>query len=133
MQSHFCYILQSTTSNRTYVGYTIDPIRRLKQHNGVLAGGAKATKNHEWELLTIVTSPSFTKHVALSFEWHVKHVKKHGVSGRVKALMWTIQHNHKFKDFDFHVWTSQKMMDVENVDIPVNCSLYDDLSDFMHI
>jgi predicted GIY-YIG superfamily endonuclease len=40
----FVYVLASTHSNRTYVGITTDPLRRLAQHNGELPGGARATR-----------------------------------------------------------------------------------------
>ena len=41
LKPHYCYFLQS--KNRTYNGYTVDLHRRLRQHNGELAGGAKVT------------------------------------------------------------------------------------------
>ena len=41
---HNCYILKSQDHNKSYIGYTVDFNRRLRQHNGHLVGGAKKTK-----------------------------------------------------------------------------------------
>lgn len=38
------YVLLSVDEQRTYVGITTDVDRRLRQHNGELAGGAKSTR-----------------------------------------------------------------------------------------
>ena len=38
----FCYMLY-TDDGHTYIGATVDPNRRLRQHNQELAGGARAT------------------------------------------------------------------------------------------
>ena len=65
----YCYLLAS--GNKTYVGATIDPNRRLRQHNGELSGGAKATRGHVWERKALV-GPFENNHKALSFEWHWK-------------------------------------------------------------
>lgn len=91
---HYCYILYN--QNRTYVGYTIEPLRRIKQHNGILKGGAKATsKKSGWEFLAILTSPSedWNKNLALSMEWHLKHPKGRkfnllysGIEGKIRSL-----------------------------------------------
>lgn len=46
------YLLRSTKEARTYVGITLDLDRRLRQHNGLLAGGAKATRRgRPWVLV----------------------------------------------------------------------------------
>ncbi len=46
----FVYVLKSTTLRRTYVGVTTDPSRRLEQHNGERAGGARSTRaGRPWE------------------------------------------------------------------------------------
>lgn len=42
---HGCYLLAASDDpKKTYVGYTVNPERRLRQHNGELAGGAKHSK-----------------------------------------------------------------------------------------
>ena len=83
----YCYLLQS--ESKTYVGATIDPDRRLRQHNGELSGGARATRGHAWERKALV-GPFDNQHDALSFEWHWKHNSKKfkgsAMDRRMKAL-----------------------------------------------
>jgi predicted GIY-YIG superfamily endonuclease len=40
----FAYVLVAGGRRRTYVGVTTDLARRLRQHNGELRGGARATR-----------------------------------------------------------------------------------------
>lgn len=69
----YCYILQSTVSNRTYNGSTNDLTRRLKQHNGILSGGAKATQvDRPYEHICWLSGFS-THQMALRSEWWIKH------------------------------------------------------------
>ena len=79
-ERHFhCYLLHSLDPKhpyKTYVGYTTDPHRRLRQHNGSLkAGGAKRTARagRPWTFAGIVHGfPS--SRTALMFEWAWQHV-----------------------------------------------------------
>jgi len=67
----FCYMLQSLDGSKTYVGATVDPNRRLRQHNGEIGGGAKATKGRAWQRRFLIGG--FASEVpALQFEWRWK-------------------------------------------------------------
>jgi len=48
------YVLASTDGKRTYVGVTKDLHHRLRQHNGEIAGGAKATRGRTWRVAVCV-------------------------------------------------------------------------------
>lgn len=94
---YYCYIIRSTNpdfSNYTYNGSTNDLVRRLRQHNGEIVGGAKATKGKgPWVYIGIWDGFSSHKE-ALSCEWRIKHPtntrkrpsKFNGVKGRIKSL-----------------------------------------------
>ena len=62
---------------QTYIGATLDADRRLRQHNGLLVGGAKATGRRpgDWYRVCRVTN-FLCFRSALSFEWHWKHFSK---------------------------------------------------------
>lgn len=108
--NHYCYILYNIKQpSKTYVGYTTNPMRRIRQHNGIITGGARATKGKgEWAFLILVTSQSFNTHTGLSFEWHLKRAlrpqKPKGAIKRLEALFKTLNENTKFNHFDFHIY-----------------------------
>jgi predicted GIY-YIG superfamily endonuclease len=76
MTSHWVYLIASTISKRTYVGYTNNMTRRLRQHNGEIKGGAKTTRNgRPWVLIATVQGfPD--RRTALQFEWRSHHLSK---------------------------------------------------------
>lgn len=87
--SNCVYILQSCCPyhpNRTYVGFTTNVNRRLRQHNGEIKGGAKYTRVGRPYKIACVISGFESKSAALSFEWHMHHpLGRPGRRGRVKG------------------------------------------------
>ena len=94
---YYCYILFQTQnkmeSDLTYNGSTNNLIRRLRQHNGEISGGAKATAGKgPWEYMAILEGfESYSE--ALCCEWRIKHPtgkkrpKKYcGKKGRIDSL-----------------------------------------------
>ncbi len=74
---HHCYLLQSLSSpSKTYVGYTVNPARRINQHNGIIKGGATYTsKSRPWKFIAIVHGFK-TESDGLKFEWAFQHPKR---------------------------------------------------------
>ena len=68
----------------TYAGVSPDPIRRLRQHNGEIKGGAKYTtsKGPGWEHVCLVKGFQ-DKIQSMQFEWAVKHVPPRNAGGLI--------------------------------------------------
>ena len=110
--SHICYIL-ANDRGVTYNGYTNNPTRRLRQHNGEITGGARSTQNKgPWHFIAMITSddPRFDKRKALSLEWHIRYPTNKkprppiykGPQGRLDALELVFAHPY-FRDILFTV------------------------------
>lgn len=71
----YVYFLESTVSNRSYVGMSNDVLRRLEQHNGILSGGAKYTiQGRPWKI-KMVFGPYDTRSMACRVEWRAKRFR----------------------------------------------------------
>ena len=72
---HTVYILRSLSSNKIYIGYTIDFSRRIRQHNGEISNGAKKTmRNRPWKGVCII-SGFLEASSALRFEYRLNKSK----------------------------------------------------------
>lgn len=73
----YCYMLY-TDEGQTYVGATVDPDRRLRQHNKEISGGARATgikvaQGLTWKRACYITNiPEWRS--ALQIEWRWKQL-----------------------------------------------------------
>ena len=74
-------------NNYTYAGVTVNTSRRLRQHNGIIKGGAKYTtsKGMGWDFVCIVSGFPNRKY-AQQFEWANKHPICHGIKKRIDRL-----------------------------------------------
>ncbi|KAI7845282.1 hypothetical protein COHA_001125 [Chlorella ohadii] len=74
-----CYLLESKHpkgKGHTYIGFTVNPRRRIRQHNGEITSGAAKTKSRRpWEMALVVYGFP-TQVQALQFEWAWQHPEK---------------------------------------------------------
>ena len=79
------YIIQNNCY--TYAGVSPDPVRRLRQHNGEISGGAKYTtsKGSGWTHVCLVDGFR-DKIEAMQFEWAVKHVAPRNAGGLINRI-----------------------------------------------
>ena len=93
-KNFYCYFIKN--GNVTYNGYTNNLIRRIRQHNGELRGGAKSTSRllGGWEYFLILSSLNWTSKRTMQVEWLCKYPTRKKPrprsfsrpSGRVKSL-----------------------------------------------
>ena len=96
---HFCYLLRSRNPRwprSTYIGYTVDPANRLREHNGEISGGAKRTHGKRpWEMVLLVAGFPNAK-AALQFEWAWQHPLR---SRKVRQVARNISGSHYSLDY----------------------------------
>jgi predicted GIY-YIG superfamily endonuclease len=87
------YIIKN--NNKSYIGYTNDFLKRWRQHNKYLAGGAKYTTINEgyWEPICIVDG-FVCKKEAMRCEWKLKRAR--GYLNRILSVNNIISNDKKF-------------------------------------
>ena len=75
------------TGNRTYVGATTDPSRRLRQHNREIVGGARSTLHGagQWQFVMYLTGFK-NRSIAMRWEAIVKK-RARGLEARTNAML----------------------------------------------
>ena len=82
----YCYLLYSR--NNTYIGATVNPDHRLRQHNGEIVGGAKRTKGHVWKRALYVSGfPNWVAALQFEWAWKRKGRGRPGLVGKLLALI----------------------------------------------
>ena len=87
MYSRF-YVYWIQSGQRAYVGATVDPCRRLRQHNGEIAGGALRTRNRgPWHFECVIHGFRTWKET-LQYEWAAKYYCRRcrSIKSRYEAL-----------------------------------------------
>ena len=69
-KKYYCYWIVSGRCN--YIGATVDPKKRLKQHCGINVGGAQRTKGKLWTYKCVISGFRTWKE-ALQAEWSIKY------------------------------------------------------------
>ena len=83
--SFYCvYVLKAGSGSYSYVGVTTDMERRLRQHNGHVAGGARCTRARRPWSLASRTPCAYTRSAAQQLEHVVKRAR--GLERRLSAI-----------------------------------------------
>ena len=123
--SYIVYLLcTGEAPYQTYVGMPNNKERRLKQHNGVLSGGARATAGRKGEWKRVLYVSGFpNKTTALQFEWAWKHFSKKqsgsALTRRIKSLFELFaceQPTSKATDFQSYVKDLQVVWEDDSID-----------------
>ena len=131
---YYCYIIRSTNPtflNSTYNGSTNNLIRRLRQHNGEIVGGAKATRGKGQWIYIAIWEGFQSYREALSCEWRIKHPTNsrkrppqyNGVKGRIKSLnllicldCWTKKSSGMENELTYKLYLDENLYELLNIE-----------------
>ncbi len=135
-KKYYCYIVKQVNGTRdlTYVGYTVNPNRRIRQHSCQIKGGAVYTTSQNrgpWEFLVVMTCHTWDNIRALQTEWLIKHPMRKrkvlkcfkGAKGRINSLVEIfkrIPEEEKIEMFVHPTYYNQAV----NLNLPENVSLH---------
>ncbi len=97
---HYVYIIKGTkhdNPNKTkyYIGYTVDPKRRIMQHNRLKKNGAKATAGYNWNYVALISNINDNIE-GLQIEWRLKYsTKKTNIISRIDEFLKYLEKNNK--------------------------------------
>lgn len=137
-KTYYCYILQQKDkpNSLNYVGYTVNYNRRIRQHNGIIKGGAFYTKNRgPWEFLCVMTSPSWNNIRAMQVEWLAKHPTRKrkrpkcfsGSLGRINSLLEIFNRIPVEEEINIYIHESFYSQS-QKLNLPRNVKIYTELS-----
>ena len=112
----YCYILYSTNTlflNRTYIGMSNNPIKRLHQHNNTKQGAKSTRIIRPLEFICIIGIFE-NKIDALKYEWLLKHPERkrnsnkyHGINGKIDTINYLLNKN----ELKLNIWINDKFKD----------------------
>ena len=122
--TYLVYILKS--DKYSYVGMTNDFLRRFRQHNKEIKGGAKYTSKRDGWYPVCIIDGFETMVEAMQCEWAVKHSKNlRGPQGRIihlsnllKKEQWTSK-SPKIKEQTITIYIDDEYKDNLNTEIPI--------------
>jgi predicted GIY-YIG superfamily endonuclease len=124
------YVLINTSHTKTYVGITNNIIRRGRQHNGELVGGAKYTTTNkstgEWIFHGFIKH--LNKHLALSFEKKIKLVSRKMIGPPIKRRMAGIEkvlsqyNSENMSNYYYEINSYSKPNPATNILVWLNCN-----------
>ncbi len=79
---HFVYILYSQKIDRFYVGESVNPTERVKQHNAGFYSTASTKITHDWVIFLAISCKSRTQ--AIKFERFIKRMRTRKFYNRLK-------------------------------------------------
>ena len=132
-KKYYCYIVKQVEGTRdlTYVGYTVNPSRRIRQHGGFLTGGARYTQlRGPWEFLVVMYCPLWSNIKAMQNEWLIKHPTRkrktpkcfYGAKGRINSLIEVFKRIPEEEKIEMYVHTDYYDQAV-NLNLPVNVNI----------
>lgn len=139
----YCYILKSQDPNYlnyTYNGSTNNIVKRLRQHNGEINGGAFRTRiRRPWQYIAILRGMPNHQN-ALSCEWRIRYptgnrkksTRFSGVKGRIIGLnevlmleKWTSKCKDDNKDMKLDLWILKEYSEYLDKNLPNNVTVYE--------
>jgi predicted GIY-YIG superfamily endonuclease len=100
--NYIMYLLINKYNKCTYIGITNNPERRIRQHNGIIKGGAKYTKNKKeqglWEYYGFILGLNKSLSLSIEKKVHIYSRKTYGKTPLEKRINCI---NNILKDYEY--------------------------------